>query len=70
MSDAAFTDFQWADPFLLEQQLTDEERMVRDSARGYCDDRLLPRITEAHRNEVFDRAIMSEMAPALHKFGY
>jgi len=61
MTDTAFTDFQWADPFLLEQQLTDEERMVRDSARGYCDDRLMPRITEAHRHEVFDRAIMTEM---------
>ena len=61
MSDMAFTDFQWADPFLLEQQLTDEERMVRDSARGYCDGQLMPRVTEAHRHEVFDRAIMTEM---------
>ncbi len=61
MSDTAFTNFQWADPFLLEQQITAEERMVRDSARGYCDDHLMPRITEAHRNEVFDRAIMTEM---------
>lgn len=54
--------FQWDDPFLLNDQLSDEERMVRDAARGYCQDRLMPRILEANRHEVFDRDIYSEMA--------
>jgi len=61
MAEANFTDFQWDDPFLLEQQLDDDERMVRDSARGYCEDRLMPRVLEAHRHEEFDREIMREM---------
>jgi len=54
--------FQWDDPFLLNEQLSDEERMVRDVAREYCQDRLMPRILEANRHEVFDRDIYSEMA--------
>ena len=54
--------FQWQDPFLLEEQLDDEERMVRDAARDYCQGKLMPRILEANRNESFDRAIYSEMA--------
>ena len=41
----------WQDPFLLEQQLTDEQRMVRDSARQYAQDKLLPRVQEAFRRE-------------------
>ncbi len=53
--------FQWDDPFLLENQLTDEERMVRDTARDYAQDKLMPRVLEAYRNETFDREIMSEM---------
>jgi glutaryl-CoA dehydrogenase len=53
--------FAWEDPFLLEDQLSDEERMVRDAARDYCQDRLAPRVLEANRSETFDRAIMSEM---------
>ena len=53
--------FQWDDPFLLDDQLTEDERMVRDSARAYCRDKLQPRVLEAHRHEKFDRAIMSEM---------
>jgi len=61
MPDTQFTDFQWDDPFLFEQQLDDEERMARDTARGYCTDRLMPRILQAHRDEHFDRAIMTEM---------
>jgi len=61
MTDSTFTEFQPDDPFLLEQQLSDDERMVRDSARAYCDDRLVPRVLEAHREEHFDRAIMTEM---------
>src|SRR5471030_3103136 len=53
--------FKWDDPLLLEDQLTEEERMVRDSARAYAKDRLMPRIVEANRHEKFDRAILSEM---------
>ncbi len=53
--------FNWQDPFLLETQLTDEERMVRDSARGYARNQLFPRILEANRQEHFDLAIMREM---------
>jgi glutaryl-CoA dehydrogenase len=52
--------FQWQDPLLLEEQLTDDERMVRDSARAYCQEKLMPRVLEANRREVFDRAIMNE----------
>jgi len=53
--------FKWDDPFLLNDQLNDEERMIRDTARKYCQDKLMPRILEANRNENFDRAIMNEM---------
>ncbi|AOS98087.1 Acyl-CoA dehydrogenase [Microbulbifer aggregans] len=51
----------WEDILLLDQQLSDEERMVRDTAREYCQSQLMPRILEANRHEVFDREIMSEM---------
>ncbi|WP_237056780.1 acyl-CoA dehydrogenase [Microbulbifer sediminum] len=51
----------WDDILLLDRQLTDEERMVRDTAREYCQTQLMPRILEANRHEVFDRDIMSEM---------
>ena len=53
--------FQWEDPFLLENQLSDEERMIRDTARDYAQDKLMPRILEAYRNETFDVDIMREM---------
>ncbi|HNR75735.1 MAG TPA: acyl-CoA dehydrogenase family protein [Parvularculaceae bacterium] len=53
--------FNWEDPLSLETQLSDEERMIRDAARGYCDDRLMPRVIEANRKEHFDREIMAEM---------
>ena len=53
--------FQWEDPLLLEEQLSEEERLVRDSARAYCQDKLMPRVLEANRNEVFHREIMTEM---------
>src|SRR5690349_15443752 len=53
--------FQWDDPLLLEDQLTDEERMVRDTARAYCQEKLMPRVLEANRHEKFDRSVMSEM---------
>ena len=53
--------FDWRDPLLLEQQLSDEERMVRDTVHDYCQERLMPRILEANRQERFDRGIMDEM---------
>jgi glutaryl-CoA dehydrogenase len=53
--------FDWQDPLLLEEELTEEERMVRDSARGYAQDKLMPRIQKAFREERFDREIMNEM---------
>jgi glutaryl-CoA dehydrogenase len=61
MAEATIAPFDWADPFGLEDQLSDEERLVRDTARGYAQERLLPRVTEAYLNEDFDRQIMSEM---------
>lgn len=54
--------FQWDDPFLLEDQLSDEERMIRDIARDYCQAKLMPRILLANRHESFDRDIYYEMA--------
>ncbi len=54
--------FKWDDPFLLEDQLSEEERMARDLARDYCQSKLMPRILQANRSETFDREIYSEMA--------
>ena len=51
----------WEDPFMLEDQLTEDERLIRDSARAYADESLAPRILEANRHEIFDRDILSEM---------
>jgi glutaryl-CoA dehydrogenase len=53
--------FNWADPFMLDQQLTDEERMIRDSARAYCQDKLAPRVLEMFRNEGTDVSIFREL---------
>ena len=53
--------FDWEDPFLLRDQLTDEERMVTDSARQFFQNELMPGIIEANRNEKFDRNIMRQM---------
>jgi glutaryl-CoA dehydrogenase len=53
--------FDWADPFLLDDQLTDDERMIRDTARAYADDRLAPRIIEAFAQEHTDPDIFREM---------
>ena len=53
--------FSYEDPFLLSEQLTDEERMVQQSARSYARDKLMPRILEANRHERFDVEIMREM---------
>ncbi|CAA9546854.1 MAG: Glutaryl-CoA dehydrogenase [uncultured Sphingosinicella sp.] len=61
MAEAAPLPFDWADPFGLDSQLSDEERLVRDTAAGYAQERLQPRVTEAYLEESFDRAIMSEM---------
>jgi glutaryl-CoA dehydrogenase len=54
-------EFSWQDPFLLEQQLTEEERMVRDAAQAYCHGKLAPRILEAFRHEKTDAKIFREM---------
>ncbi|MBU3069371.1 acyl-CoA dehydrogenase [Aestuariicella sp. G3-2] len=51
----------WQDPFLLEQQLTDEQRLVRDTARQYAQEKLLPRVQQAFRDEHTDPAIFREM---------
>ncbi len=53
--------FHWNDPLLLDQQLSDEERLVRDSAAAYCQGRLAPRVVEAFRTETTDIAIFREM---------
>ena len=52
--------FQWEDPFDLDSQLNEEERMVRDSVRDFCTDTLMPGIVEANRNEVFDPQLMKQ----------
>ena len=52
--------FQWDDPLLLEEQLSEEEKLIRDTAREYCQERLMSRILEATRQERFDREIMNE----------
>ena len=53
--------FDWSDPLLLDEQLTNEERLIRDSARDYAQDKLMPRVLTASREERFDREIMDEM---------
>lgn len=53
--------FQWMDPLGIRDQLTDEERLVQDSATAYCQTRLMPRVLLANRNEHFDRKILSEL---------
>jgi glutaryl-CoA dehydrogenase len=57
----ALTPINWQDPMFLDNQLTDEERMIRDTAHDYCQEKLQPRVLEANRNEVFDREIMREL---------
>ena len=54
-------EFNWEDPLDLESQLTEDERMIRDSARAFCNDKLAPRVKQAFRDEKFDRAIMNEL---------
>jgi len=53
--------FNWQDPLLLESLLSEEERMIRDSAHQYCQEKLMPRILKANRDEVFDASIMKEL---------
>jgi len=53
--------FRWDDPFLLDDQLSDEERMIRDAARDYAEASLMTRVLEGNRHETFDRAIVREM---------
>ena len=54
-------EFHWEDALLLEDQLSEEERMVRDTARDYAQDKLMPRVLEANRHEKFHREIMNEL---------
>ena len=63
-SDKEKNAFDWADPLRLDDQLSEEERLVRDAARDYAQDKLQPRILSAFRDERFDREIMSEMGAA------
>src|SRR6202451_2383332 len=58
IKDAAF---KWEDPLDLEGELTEEERMVRDTARGYAQEKLFPRILKAFRDESYDPAVLREM---------
>src|SRR6187431_2351182 len=57
----AAASFQWDDPFLLDEQLTEDERMIRDTARAYAQDKLLPRVINAYLEEKTDREIFNEM---------
>ena len=59
MAEPAILPFDWPDPFDLNHQLTDEERLVRDTAEGYAQDKLLPRVTSAYLDEQFDREILT-----------
>jgi glutaryl-CoA dehydrogenase len=61
MASQAKTTFVWDDPLLLDEQLTEDERAVRDAARDYCQGRLAPRVLEAFRHEKTDPAIFREM---------
>src|SRR5919106_6509082 len=61
MSTKTETRFNWSDPLLLDQQLSHEERMVRDTARSYCQDKLAPRVLEMFRGEKADPSIFREM---------
>lgn len=53
--------FDWQDPLFLEQQLTSEERLIRDVTHDYCQEKLMPRVLDANRNEIFHREIMTEL---------
>ena len=53
--------FDWADPLLLESALREEEKLVRDTARGFAQSRLMPLVRDMHRHENFDRGLLQEM---------
>ncbi|MGB0693974.1 MAG: acyl-CoA dehydrogenase family protein, partial [Pseudomonadales bacterium] len=53
--------FKWDDPFFLDDQLSEDERLIKDAARAYAEEKLLPRVRSAYREERFDREIMNEM---------
>jgi glutaryl-CoA dehydrogenase len=61
MSSSSKASFQWEDPFMLSQQLSDDERQVMDAARAYSQGRLMPRVRDSFRNEETDLAIFKEM---------
>jgi len=61
VSTVAKSKFKWDDPILFDDQLDEDEIMIRDAARDYCQDKLMPRILEANRHEIFHREIMDEM---------
>ena len=61
MSNTNRPTFNWQDPLSLDALLTEEERMIRDSAHQYCQEKLMPRILEANRHEKFDVEIMKEL---------
>jgi len=61
VGEPAILPFDWADPFDLDSQLTDEEKLVRDTAEGYAQEKLQPRVTAAYMDENFDRGILTEM---------
>src|SRR5436853_3666809 len=56
--------FDWSDPLRFEDQLSEEERLIRDAARAFAEEKLRPRILSAFREERFDRGIMNEMGAA------
>ncbi|MDB5365365.1 MAG: acyl-CoA dehydrogenase [Rhodospirillales bacterium] len=60
-AEAKMTQFDWEDPLHLDELLTEDERMIRDAARAYARDKLLPRVLEANRHEIFHREIMNEL---------
>ncbi len=53
--------FSWSDPLFFEESLTDEERILAESARKFCNDKLMPRVLADHRHETFDRSIMTSL---------
>ena len=61
MNHSTRVEFDWRDPLLLERVLSEEERLVRETVQAYCQEKLMPRILKAHREEQFDREIMQEM---------
>ena len=54
-------EFNWNDPFLIEQQLNEEERMIRDTAHAFCQNKLMPRVLDQFRHEKTDPNIFREM---------